>query len=98
MTIRLCRGVLEFLWEDISSFAFPVTEVHKIRKNILLHKLRHGLNDSRIESVKNLSRLRPNSDTLKHEIIMIEEEYENQDHTVRQKSNAKELSLASLNE
>lgn len=64
-------------------------EVQKIRKNILLHKLRHGLDDPTIASVKDLKQLRSNSDILQHQISMVKENYEDQDHTVRQKSKIK---------
>lgn len=84
--IRLCKGVLELLWEDISNSVFPVSEAFKIRKNILLYKLRHGLNDSTIASVRNLNQLRSKSNILKTQISSLEEEYEEQDYNVRQKS------------
>jgi len=77
--IRLCKGVLELLWEDISNSVFPVTEACKMRKNILLHKLKHGLNDSTITSVKDLNQLRSKSNILNREISSLEEEYEKQD-------------------
>ncbi|KMQ97038.1 hypothetical protein RF55_2653 [Lasius niger] len=81
----LCKGVLELLWEDISNSAFPVAEACKIRKNILLYKLKHGLNDSTITSIKHLNQLRSKSNALKQQISTLEEEYEEQDHIVRQK-------------
>lgn len=83
---RLCKGVLELLWEDISNSVFPAAEACKIRKNILLYKLKHGLNDSAILSVRDLNQLRAKSNALKQQISALEEEYEEQDHTVRQKS------------
>ncbi|XP_012220664.1 uncharacterized protein [Linepithema humile] len=81
----LCKGVLELLWEDISNSTFPMTEAFKIRKNILVYKLRHGLNDSTIASVRNLNQLRSKSNILKQQISLLEEEYEEQDYNVRQK-------------
>ncbi|GAB1862048.1 hypothetical protein CAJAP_03127 [Camponotus japonicus] len=81
----LCKGVLELLWEDISNSVFPVVEASKIRKNILLYKLKHGLNDSAIASIKHLSQLKAKSNTLKQQISTLEEEYEEQDYIVRQK-------------
>lgn len=81
--------MLELLWENISNSAFSAAEAHKIRKNILLYKLRHGLNDSTIASVKDLSQLRSKSNTLKQQISALEEEYEDQEHNVRQKSKIK---------
>jgi len=84
--IRLCKGVLELLWEDISNSVFSVTEACKIRKNILLYKLKHGLNDSTIASVRNLNQLRSKSNMLNQQISSLEEEYEEQDYNVRQKS------------
>lgn len=77
---------MEFLWEDISNSAFPITEAYKIRKNILLYKLKHGLNDSAIASIKHLNQLKAKSNTLKQQISTLEEEYEEQDYIVRQKS------------
>lgn len=81
----LCKGVLELLWEDISNCAFPTAEACKLRKNILLYKLKHGLNDSAISSVRDLNQLRPKSNALKQQISTLDEEYEEQDHAVRQK-------------
>lgn len=86
ISFRLCKGVLELLWEDISNSVFPVVEASKIRKNILLYKLKHGLNDSAIASIKHLSQLKAKSNTLKQQISTLEEEYEEQDYIVRQKS------------
>lgn len=86
ISFRLCKGVLEFLWEDISNSAFPVAEACKIRKNILLYKLKHGLNDSAIASIKHLNQLNAKSNILKQQIFTLEEEYEEQDYIVRQKS------------
>lgn len=77
------------LWEDISNSVFPAAEVCKIRKNILLYKLKYGLNDSAILSVRDLNQLRSKSNTLKQQISTLEEEYEEQDYTVRQKSKMK---------
>ncbi|EFN86957.1 hypothetical protein EAI_05187 [Harpegnathos saltator] len=82
---RLSKGVLELLWEDISPSMLPMAEVQKIRKNILLHKLKHGLNDSTIESVKDLKQLRSNKDVLQHQISVMRENYEDLDYNVRQK-------------
>ncbi|XP_011262623.1 uncharacterized protein LOC105255191 [Camponotus floridanus] len=81
----LCKGVLELVWEDISNSVFPIAEASKIRKNILLYKLKHGLNDSAIASIKHLSQLKDKSNTLKQQISTLEEEYEEQDYIVRQK-------------
>ncbi|XP_011643249.1 uncharacterized protein LOC105431031 [Pogonomyrmex barbatus] len=81
----LCKGVLELLWEDISSSVFPMAEACNIRKNILLYKLKHGFKDTEILSVINLNKLRSTSNTLKQQISVLEEEYEEQDHAVRQK-------------
>ncbi|XP_077266327.1 uncharacterized protein LOC143899706 isoform X2 [Temnothorax americanus] len=83
--IQLCKGVLELLWEDISNSVFPAAQACKIRKNILLYKLKHGLNDSAISSVRELNQLRSKSGTLKQQISALEEEYEERDYTVRQK-------------
>jgi len=85
-SIRLCKGVLELLWEDISNSAFPITEACKIRKNILLYKLKHGLTDSSISSARHLDQLKIKNNALKQQISILEEEYEEQDHTIRQKS------------
>ena len=84
--IRLSKGVLELLWEEVSNSAFPATKAYKIRKNILLYKLKHGLNDSTIASVRNLNQLRTKSETLKQQISLLEQEYEAQDYNVRQES------------
>ncbi|XP_070154106.1 uncharacterized protein [Polyergus mexicanus] len=81
----LCKGVLEFLWEDISNSTFPAAEACKIRKNILLYKLKHGLNDSAITAIKHLNQLKSKSNTLKQQISTLEDEYEEQDYVVRQK-------------
>ncbi|XP_050452808.1 uncharacterized protein LOC126852251 [Cataglyphis hispanica] len=81
----LCKGVLEFVWEDISNSTFPVAETCKIRKNILLYKLKHGLNDSTITSIKHLNQLKAKSNTLKQQISTLEDEYEERDYVVRQK-------------
>ncbi|KYM93814.1 hypothetical protein ALC62_15515, partial [Cyphomyrmex costatus] len=81
----LCKGVLELLWEDISNSTFPIAEAHKIRKNILLCKLKHGLTDSAISSVRNFNQLKDKNNALKQQISTLEEEYEEQDHIVRQK-------------
>ncbi|XP_012532464.1 uncharacterized protein LOC105834486 isoform X1 [Monomorium pharaonis] len=81
----LCKGVLELLWEDISNSVFPTAEVCKIRKNILLHKLKHGLNDSAISSIRNFNQLKVKSNTVKQQISTLEKEYEEQDYNVRQK-------------
>jgi len=89
----LCKGVLELLWDDISNSAFPAAEACKIRKNILLHKLKHGLNDIAISSVKDLNQLRSKSNSLKQQISTLEEEYEEQDHIVRQKSKMSRVDL-----
>lgn len=78
--------MLELLWEDISNSAFPAAEAYKIRRNILLYKLKHELNDSAILSVRDLNQLRTKSNVLKQQISGLEEEYEEQDYTVRQKS------------
>ncbi|XP_032668739.1 uncharacterized protein LOC116842949 isoform X2 [Odontomachus brunneus] len=82
---RLCKGVLELLWEDISTSILPMVEIQKIRKNILLHKLRHKLDDATIASVRDLMQLRSNNDTLQHQILVVKENYEDLDHNVRQK-------------
>lgn len=84
------------MWEDISNSAFPVTETCKIRKNILLYKLKHGLNDSAISSVRDLNQLRSKSNVLKQQISALEEEYEEQDHTVRQKSKMKSIDFVDV--
>ncbi|XP_012060341.1 PREDICTED: uncharacterized protein LOC105623562 [Atta cephalotes] len=81
----LCKGVLELLWEDISNSAFPIAEACKIRKNILLYKLKHGLTDSSISSARHLDQLKVKNNALKQQISILEEEYEEQDHTTRQK-------------
>ncbi|XP_029167338.1 uncharacterized protein LOC114937840 [Nylanderia fulva] len=81
----LCKGVLKLLWEDISNSVFPMEEVCKIRKNILLYKLKHGLNDSTITSIKHLNQLRSKDNALKQQISTLEKEYEEQDYIVRQK-------------
>lgn len=70
---------------------FPVTEACEIRKNILLYKLKHGLNDSAISSVRDLNQLRSKSNALKQQISALEEEYEEQDYIVRQKSKMKSM-------
>lgn len=85
--------MLGLLWEDIATSAFPAAKAHKIRKNILLYKLKHGLNDSTISSVRDLSRLRSNGNALKHQISVAEEEYEDQDHIIRQKSEKSSIDL-----
>lgn len=82
----MSKGVLDLLWEDISPCIFPMAEVQKIRKNILLHKLRHGLYDSSIASMRDLIQLRSNNDKLQHQISVVKENYENLDYNVRQKS------------
>ncbi|KYM81869.1 hypothetical protein ALC53_07661 [Atta colombica] len=84
-THTLCKGVLELLWEDISNSAFPIAEACKIRKNILLYKLKHGLTDSSISSARHLDQLKVKNNALKQQISILEEEYEEQDHTARQK-------------
>lgn len=89
ISLRLCKGVLEFLWEDISNSTFPVAEACKIRKNILLYKLKHGLNDPAITAIKHLNQLKSKSNTLKQQISTLEDEYEEQDYVVRQKSKIK---------
>ncbi|XP_072757771.1 uncharacterized protein [Anoplolepis gracilipes] len=81
----LCKGILEFLWEDISNSAYPVTEACKIRKNLLLYKLKHQLNDSAITSINHLNQLKSKSNILKQQTSILEEEYEKQDYIVRQK-------------
>ncbi|XP_018303715.1 uncharacterized protein [Mycetomoellerius zeteki] len=81
----LCKGVLELLWEDISNSAFPIAEACKIRKNVLLCKLKHGLTDSAISSVRDLNQLKVKNNALKQQISTLEEGYEEQDYTVRQK-------------
>ncbi|XP_039313851.1 uncharacterized protein LOC105205884 isoform X2 [Solenopsis invicta] len=81
----LCKGVLELLWEDISNSVFPVAEVCKIKRNILLYKLKHGLNDSAISSVRDFNQLKAKGNAMKQQISMLEKEYEEQDYTVRQK-------------
>ncbi|XP_011865607.1 PREDICTED: uncharacterized protein LOC105560797 [Vollenhovia emeryi] len=81
----LCKGVLELLWEVISNSAFPVAEACEIRKGLLLYKLKHVLKDAKISSVRNLNQLRLKSDALEQQISALEEEYEEQDYTVRQK-------------
>lgn len=82
--------MLEFVWEDISNSTFPVAEACKIRKNILLYKLKHeGLNDSTITSIKHLNQLKTKSNTLKQQISTLEDEYEERDYVVRQKSKIK---------
>lgn len=86
LSIRLCKGVLELVWEDISNSVFPAAEACKIRKNILLYKLKHGLNDSAISSVRDLHQLRSKSHALKQQTSALEEEYEEQDYIVRKKS------------
>lgn len=87
----MCKGILELLWEDISNSAFPVAEVCKTRKNILLYKLKHGLNDSAISSVRDFNQLKAKSNVVKQQISTLEEEYEEQDYTVRQKSKIKSI-------
>lgn len=82
---RLCKGILEFLWDDISPCILPKANVETIRKNILLHKLRHGLDDTMIVSMKDLKQLRSKSDTLQHQISVAKENYEDLDYTVRRK-------------
>ncbi|KAL6433442.1 hypothetical protein ACFW04_006525 [Cataglyphis niger] len=81
----LCKGVLEFVWEDISNSTFPMAEACKIRKNILLYKLKHELNDSTITSIKHLNQLKVKSNTLKQQLSTLEDEYEERDYVVRQK-------------
>ncbi|KAL6433441.1 hypothetical protein ACFW04_006525 [Cataglyphis niger] len=83
--LRLCKGVLEFVWEDISNSTFPMAEACKIRKNILLYKLKHELNDSTITSIKHLNQLKVKSNTLKQQLSTLEDEYEERDYVVRQK-------------
>lgn len=68
-----------------------MAEACKIRKNILLYKLKHGLNDSTITSIKHLNQLRSKSNALKQQISTLEEEYEEQDHIIRQKSKIKNM-------
>ncbi|XP_014489311.1 PREDICTED: uncharacterized protein LOC106752256 isoform X2 [Dinoponera quadriceps] len=82
---RLCKGVLELLWEDISPSILPMAEIQKIRKNILLYKLRHRLDDFTIATVKDLKRLRSNSDTLQNQIALIKENCEDLDYNIREK-------------
>ncbi|XP_026829108.1 uncharacterized protein LOC113562808 [Ooceraea biroi] len=81
----LCKGVLELLWEDISNCVYPTTEACKIKKNILLYKLRHGLKDSTIARIKDLDQSRCKNNKLKDQIAALEKEYDEQDHTVRRK-------------
>lgn len=66
-----------------------MTEACRIRKNILLYKLKHGLNDSTISSVRDLNHLRSKSNVLKQQISALEEQYEEHDYVVRQKSKIK---------
>lgn len=66
-----------------------MAEACKIRKNILLYKLKHGLNDSAITAIKHLNQLKSKSNTLKQQISTLEDEYEEQDYVVRQKSKIK---------
>lgn len=68
-------------------------EACKIRKNILLYKLKHGLNDSAITSIKHLNQLKSKSNILKQQISTLEDEYEEQDYVVRQKSKIKKNAL-----
>lgn len=77
---------MELLWEDIGNSAFPVADACKIRKNIFLYKLKHGLNNSKCTVIRELSQLRSKHNALKHEITVLGEDYEEQDYAVRQKS------------
>ncbi|KAL0121619.1 hypothetical protein PUN28_006853 [Cardiocondyla obscurior] len=81
----LCKGILELLWEDISNSTYSLTEACKIRKNILLHKLKHEINDPVISSVRHLHQLKFKSSALKQQASAMEEDYEEQDYIVRQK-------------
>jgi len=88
--LRLSKGVLGLLWEEISNSAYPMFEARQIRKNILLYKLRHGLSDPTIARVKDLNQLRCKSNKIKDQISALEKEYDEQDYIVRQKSKIKD--------
>lgn len=85
----MCKGVLELLWEDISPSILLLTEAQKIKKNILLHNLKHGLDNPTITSVKNFNQLRSNNDILQHKISGMKQNHEDLDYNVRQKSKIK---------
>ncbi|KAG7214079.1 hypothetical protein KM043_001441 [Ampulex compressa] len=83
----LCKGVIEQLWDNISRSAFPVSEVNVIRKNILLHKLKHGQADNVIQCVMDRRKLKMEREKLTTRIAKLEEQYEQQDFLTRQKVN-----------
>lgn len=72
-----------------------MAEIQKIRKNILLYKLRHKLDDATITSVRDLMQLKSNNDILQHQISVVKENYEDLDHNVRQKSKIEPVTLIS---
>lgn len=73
------------MWDDLADVIFNTKEAKIIRKNILLYHLKQGTSNNIIECMKNLLQLKLNKNDLKNQISKLEEEYEQQDFTVRQK-------------
>lgn len=73
------------MWDDLADVIFNIKEAKIIRKNILLYHLKQGTSNNVIECMKNLLQLKLNKNDLKNQISKLEEEYEQQDFTVRQK-------------
>lgn len=73
------------MWDDLADVIFNIKEAKIIRKNILLYHLKQGTSNNAIECMKNLLQLKLNKNDLKNQISKLEEEYEQQDFTVRQK-------------
>lgn len=73
------------LWDDLSRVIHPAADVTEARKNILLYKLKNEPDDPMIQGMRKTAQLRAERQKFNARIQNMEEKWEAQEFTCRQK-------------
>lgn len=82
---RLNKGIIGLLWDDSSKLLHHPKDVMETRKNILLYKLKHKLEDPSVQHLKNIDQLKADRINLNDRIKISEEKYKDQEFSTIQK-------------